>query len=72
MLINQYLDDLITSKSLLKDELRAVKHDQSNIIKEINKIKSELDNLIDSFEMIIKKLGITLEIPSKVVFPRLS
>jgi hypothetical protein len=46
MLIKQYLDDLITSESLLKDELRAVKHDQSNIIKEINKIKSELDDLL--------------------------
>ena len=48
-------------------------YSEKNHLKEIlRKIKSELDNLIDSFEMIIKKLGITLEIPSKVVFPRLS
>jgi hypothetical protein len=46
ILIKQYLDDLMSSKTLLKDELRAVKNDQSNIINEINKIKSELDDLL--------------------------
>jgi hypothetical protein len=46
MLLKQYLDDLISSDSLLKDELRSAKHEQSSIIKEINKIKSELDDLL--------------------------
>jgi hypothetical protein len=46
MLLKQYLDDLISSESLAKEELRTAKHEQQTIIKEINKIKTELDDLI--------------------------
>jgi hypothetical protein len=46
MLLKQYLDDLISSDSLAKEELRTAKHEQQTIIKEINKIKTELDDLL--------------------------
>jgi hypothetical protein len=46
MLLNQYIDDLIKSENLVKEDLRAAKHEQTTIIKEINKIKTELDDLL--------------------------
>ena len=46
MLLKQYLNDLISSETLSKEELRSVKHEQNDIIKEINKIKTELDDLL--------------------------
>jgi len=46
MILNQYIDELIKSDTLLKEDLRAAKHEQSSILKEINKIKSDLDDLL--------------------------
>ena len=46
MLLKQYIDDLISSETLVNDELRSAKHEQKTIMKEIDKIKSELDDLL--------------------------
>ena len=46
LLIKQYLDDLISSEKLSDEDLRSAKHEQKVIIKEINKVKSELEDLL--------------------------
>ena len=40
------MDDLMKTENLVDDQLRIVKHDQNEIIGEIDKVKVELDELI--------------------------
>jgi hypothetical protein len=41
------MDDLMKTENLVDDQLRIVKHDQKEIIGEIDKVKVELDELIE-------------------------
>ena len=45
MLLKEYLDDLIKTEQLIDEQRRTAKHDQKNIVHEIDKIKAELDDL---------------------------
>lgn len=45
-LLKEYISDLINTEHLVDDQLRTAKHDQKDIIHEIDKIKAELDELI--------------------------
>jgi hypothetical protein len=46
MLLNEYISDLISTEHLVDDQLRIAKHDQKDIVREIDKVKSELDELV--------------------------
>jgi hypothetical protein len=46
-LLKEYIDDLIKTEHLVDDQLRTAKHDQKDIINEIDKVKDELDELIN-------------------------
>ena len=46
ILLKEYINDLIKTENLVNDQLRIAKHDQINIIQEIDKVKIELDELI--------------------------
>ena len=46
VLINQYMGDLIKTEKLVDSQLRTAKHDQKDILGEIEKVKAELDELI--------------------------
>jgi len=46
MLLKEYMTDLMKTEHLVDDQLRTVKHDQKDIIREIDKVKVELDELI--------------------------
>lgn len=46
LLIKQYLDEIINSKQLSNEDLRTAKHEQNTIMKEIEKVKSELEDLL--------------------------
>ena len=46
-LLKEYINDLIETEHLVDDQLRTDKHDQKDIIKEIDKVKAELDDLIE-------------------------
>lgn len=47
ILINKYMGELIKTENLVDEQLRTAKHDQKYIIHEIDKIKAELDELIE-------------------------
>jgi hypothetical protein len=47
LLLEEYMGDLIKTEKLVDDQLRVAKHDQKDIIKEIDKVKDELDELIE-------------------------
>lgn len=47
LLLNEYINDLITTEQLVDSQIKTAKHDQKNIIHEIDKIKAELDDLIE-------------------------
>lgn len=47
ILLKEYIDDLIKTEHLVDDQLRIAKHDQKDIINQINKVKAELDELIE-------------------------
>jgi len=47
LLLEEYMDDLMKTEKLVDDQLRVAKHDQRDIIKEIDKVKDELDELIE-------------------------
>jgi ribosome biogenesis GTPase A len=47
MLLKEYINDLIKTEHLVDDQLRTAKHDQKDIIQEIDKVKAELDELIE-------------------------
>ena len=46
LLLKEYMNDLIKTEHLVDDQLRSAKHDQKDIIGEIDKVKDELDELI--------------------------
>ncbi len=45
-LLKDYMGELVKTENLLDSQLRTAKHDQQDILKEISKIKSELDQLM--------------------------
>ena len=47
ILLKEYINDLIHTEHLVDDQLRTAKHDQKDILHEIDKVKAELDELID-------------------------
>jgi len=47
LLIKEYMNDLINTENLVDDQIRIAKHDQQDIIREIEKVKGELDELIE-------------------------
>jgi len=47
LLLKEYMDDLIQTENLVNDQLRIAKHDQKDILREIDKVKSELDELVE-------------------------
>jgi hypothetical protein len=47
-MLNNYLDDLIKSEKLVNNQLRTAKIEQGEILSEMNKIKTELDELVSS------------------------
>ena len=46
LLINEYMSDLVKTEKLVDSQLRTAKHDQKDILGEIEKVKAELDELI--------------------------
>jgi len=46
-LLNDYINDLINTEHLLNDQLKIAKHEQKDIINEIDKVKAELDELLE-------------------------
>ena len=46
-LLKEYINDLIKTEHLVDDQLRTAKYDQKDIIGEIDKIKAQLDELIE-------------------------
>jgi hypothetical protein len=46
-LLKEYINDLMKTEHLVDDQLRIAKHDQKDIIGEIDKVKAELDELIE-------------------------
>jgi len=46
-LLNEYINDIIKTEHLVDDQLRTAKHDQKDIIGEIDRVKAELDELIE-------------------------
>lgn len=45
-LLNDYISDLVNTDKLVNNQLRVAKHDQKEILNEINKIQRELNNII--------------------------
>lgn len=46
LLLKEYMSDLLKTEELVDEQARTAKHDQTDIVKEIDKIKAELDELI--------------------------
>ncbi len=46
ILLKEYINDLIKTEHLVDEQLRTAKHDQKDIIHEIDKVKAELDELV--------------------------
>ena len=46
MLLKEYMNDLIKTENLVDEQLRNAKHDHKDIVGEIDKVKAELDELI--------------------------
>ena len=47
LLLKEYTEDLIKTEQLVDEQLRTAKHDQKDIVSEIDKVKAELDELIE-------------------------
>ena len=47
ILLKEYMSDLMKTENLVDQQIRSVKHDQKDIIREIDKVKDELDELIE-------------------------
>jgi hypothetical protein len=47
VLLNKYIEDLINVEHLVDEQLRTAKHEQKYIVHEIDKVKTELDKLIE-------------------------
>jgi hypothetical protein len=45
-MLNQYLVDIIVSGKLTEKDINNTRHEQNSIIKEMDKIKSNLDEII--------------------------
>ena len=45
LLLKEYMDDLMSTNNLMDTELRTAKHDQTDILREIDKIKVELNEI---------------------------
>lgn len=46
VLLNDYIADLVKTEKLMDHQMRQAKHDQKDIMNEIDKIKGEIDELI--------------------------
>ena len=46
MLLKEYMGDLMKTDHMVSEQLRTAKHDQKDIIRELDKVKAELDELI--------------------------
>jgi len=46
LLLKEYMDDLVKTEKIVDNQLRTAKHDQKDIIKEIDRVKLELDELM--------------------------
>lgn len=46
-LLKEYMNDLIKTENLVDEQLRTAKHDQTDIIGEIDRVKAELDELVE-------------------------
>ena len=46
-LLKEYMSDLINTEHMIDEQLRTAKYDQKDIIQEIDKVKAELDELIE-------------------------
>ncbi len=46
LLLKEYMLDLLKTEEMVDEQVRVAKHDQNDIVKEIDKIKAELDELI--------------------------
>lgn len=47
LLLNEYLSDLKKTDKLVENQIRVADHDQKDIMKEIAKVKRELDELLE-------------------------
>jgi hypothetical protein len=47
LLLKEYMDDLSKTDNLVQSQIRSAKYDQNEIINEIDKIKVELDEIIN-------------------------
>lgn len=47
-LLKEYMGDLISTEKLVDGQLKTAKHDQRDIMREIENVKNELDELISS------------------------
>jgi hypothetical protein len=47
VLLKEYMQDLIQTENLVDEQKRTAKHDQRDIIGEIDKVKAELDELVN-------------------------
>jgi hypothetical protein len=45
-LLKEYIDDLVKTDHLMSHQLKSAKHDQKQILGEIEKLKTELDEII--------------------------
>ena len=46
LLLKEYMNDLIKTENLVDEQLRTARYDQKDIIGEIDKVKTELDEFI--------------------------
>jgi hypothetical protein len=47
VLLKEYMYDLIKTENLVDEQKRTAKHDQKDILGEIDKVKAELDELVN-------------------------
>ena len=47
LILKEYMDDLMKTEHLVDEQLRIAKYEQKDIIREIDKVKAELDELIE-------------------------
>jgi hypothetical protein len=47
VLLKEYMHDLIQTENLVDEQKRTAKHDQRDIMGEIDKVKAELDELVN-------------------------
>ena len=46
MLLKDYIEDLMNTEDSVNNQLRTAKHDQKDVMSEIDKVKAELDELM--------------------------